>query len=151
MTKIFLRSLSVVLVLAACSHSGNSGSPSPQKSSSLGFYQTGDANVPTAVRSAAQSVYRIITPAGQLSSVRTVFGDYPIAKIIEHTANMPTSADLTQEDKDVMLYQVKECAKRAQPLDCQVYSGNKISSAYSVGRSFTRTPSPAILAFALKD
>jgi hypothetical protein len=143
-TAVFILGILILpLAFSACVGNGDSKTATPplgtqrapgDTSSSLGFYDLNAPNIPPAVRAAASSVVYIAAAGGSLQTAAEKFGDAPLGEIILRIQSTPLQPGLSQDDKDVFLYQLNTCfRKRVTAWRCRVYEGIKYSSGYLVG------------------
>lgn len=129
-----------ILTLSACllAISVNAFAGQQQtESSHLGFFEINSENIPAPVRTAAQSVVLIITPEGKLTTVGEVFGpllgNVSFQEIVKRVESKAVSQDFVAGEKDLYLYELRQCAKSPDPMTCKMYEGDKISAGYIIG------------------
>lgn len=119
---------------AACDKSHTPSTKPAPVQNPMGFHKPDSPLIPASVQAAAKSVYQIVAPAGEPKTIGAIFGEnHTLQEIINKVEGTPISEQFAQQDKDIFLFQIRNCAKSNQPLRCQIYEGDKISSAYLVG------------------
>ena len=100
----------------------------------LGFYKPDDVSVPPAIRTAANSVYQIVMPAGEKVVVGNILGPrHSLEDIVHYIGTL----EMDRVERLALQYQVRACVKQPDPMKCEIFGGVITGSAYLTGDGST--------------
>ncbi len=98
----------------------------------MGFLTPDSRLLPDAVKRAANSVFAIAVPAGDIVKASALFGPLPLEEVIRKLQTIPNSANFGPADRAIYAYQVNECI-RQKVRDCLMFDGISYGTAFVTG------------------
>lgn len=98
----------------------------------LGFLKPNSPLLPGAVKKAANSVFTIVVPAGEVVPASSIFGDLPLQEVARKLQALPDSADFGPADRAIYIQQVNECIRR-KTRECLMFEGTSYGTAFVTG------------------